>query len=80
MTVLVLGGTGFIGIRAIRRLVDGGQQVVCMDVNTRTTAFAGMEDRVSLVYGDIIQGYGGAKGSRKNPYRHGAWIYPRRNV
>ena len=33
MTTLVLGGTGFIGTRAIHRLAERGENVVCMDIN-----------------------------------------------
>ena len=33
MSMLVIGGTGFIGPRLIRRLVARGEDVVCMDVN-----------------------------------------------
>ena len=33
MPVLVIGGTGVIGPRLIRRLVARGEEVVCMDLN-----------------------------------------------
>ena len=33
MTVLVLGGGGFIGPRVIRKLVERDQQVVSLDIN-----------------------------------------------
>ena len=33
MSVLVIGGTGFIGPRVIRKLVERGEEVVCMDIN-----------------------------------------------
>jgi len=55
MSILVLGGTGFIGPRVIRRLVERGQDVVCMDLNTDTASFAGMEDHVKVVRGDVTQ-------------------------
>ena len=55
MTVLVLGGTGFIGQRAIRRLVERGEDVACMDINPRAASFEGMEDRVRVMYGDMTQ-------------------------
>ena len=55
MTVLVLGGTGFIGTRVIRRLAERGENVVCMDINPRAASFPGLEDRVSVRYGDITQ-------------------------
>ena len=55
MTVLVLGGTGFIGSRAVRKLAERGENVVCMDINPRAASFPGLEDRVSVTYGDITQ-------------------------
>ena len=33
MTTLVLGGTGFIGKRAVPRLVQRGEKVIVMDIN-----------------------------------------------
>ena len=53
MAVLVIGGTGFIGPRVIRRLVERGEDVVCMDINPAAASFAGFEDRVKLVFGDV---------------------------
>ena len=32
MSVLVIGGTGFIGPRVVRKLVERGEEVVCMDI------------------------------------------------
>ncbi len=55
MNVLVLGGAGFIGKRAIRKLVDRGESVVCMDINPNAASFSGLEGRVKVIYGDITQ-------------------------
>ena len=55
MTVLVFGGTGFIGQRAIRRLAERGEKVACMDINPRATSFDEYGDQVSVMYGDITQ-------------------------
>ena len=55
MTILVLGGTGFIGPRVIRRLVERGEEVVCLDLNPNTASFAGMEDHVKVIRGDVTQ-------------------------
>ncbi len=55
MAILVVGGTGFIGPRVIRRLVERGEEVVCMDLNPGTASFTGMEDRVKVVQGDVTQ-------------------------
>ena len=43
MTILVLGGCGFIGPRVIRKLVERGQQVVTLDINPGAASFAGMD-------------------------------------
>ena len=53
MAILVLGGTGFIGPRVIRRLVERGQEIVCMDINPGAASFAGMADQVKVVFGDV---------------------------
>ena len=55
MVILVLGGTGFIGRRAIRRLAERGEQVVCMDINPSAASFPGLEDRVRVIPGDVTQ-------------------------
>ena len=31
MSIMVTGGTGFIGNRIVRKLVDRGEEVVCFD-------------------------------------------------
>ena len=55
MTVLVLGGTGFIGRRAVRRLAERGEQVAVMDVNPRAANFDDLGSQVSVMQGDITQ-------------------------
>ena len=39
MTSVVIGGAGFIGRRLIPRLVERGEDVVCMDINPDAAAF-----------------------------------------
>ena len=53
MTVLVLGGTGFIGPRLIRRLVERGEKVVCMDLNPSAAPFTGWEQEIQVIRGDV---------------------------
>jgi nucleoside-diphosphate-sugar epimerase len=53
MPILVIGGTGFIGPRLIRRLVAAGETVVCMDVVPGT--FTDLGDKVTVVRGDVTQ-------------------------
>ena len=55
MSVLVLGATGFIGPRLIRRLVARGEQVVGMDLNPGAATFAGVPIGAPVVRGDITQ-------------------------
>src|SRR5919198_2895226 len=55
MSIMVIGGTGFIGPRVIRRLAARGEEVVCMDITPNAALFAGLEDRVTVVRGDVTQ-------------------------
>jgi nucleoside-diphosphate-sugar epimerase len=55
MSVLVIGGTGFIGPRLIRRLVARGETVVCMDLNPGAASFADRPGRVTVIRGDITR-------------------------
>jgi nucleoside-diphosphate-sugar epimerase len=53
MKVLVLGGAGFIGPRVMRRLVERGHDVACMDVNPNSPTIASLRDRLQVLRGDI---------------------------
>jgi nucleoside-diphosphate-sugar epimerase len=56
MTILVVGGAGFIGRRTIPRLVQRGESVVCMDIDPAArAAFADFGDKVKVVRGDVTQ-------------------------
>ena len=55
MTILVLGGCGFIGPRVIRKLVERDQQVVTLDINPGAASFVEMADQVQVVRGDVTQ-------------------------
>ena len=55
MTSVVIGGTGFIGRRLIPRLVERGEDVVCMDINPGAAAFEAEGDKVEVVRGDVTQ-------------------------
>ena len=55
MPILVIGGTGFIGTRVIRRLAGRGEEVVCMDINPATASFADLGKQVQVVRGDVTQ-------------------------
>jgi nucleoside-diphosphate-sugar epimerase len=53
MKVLILGGAGFIGPRVIRRFLERGHEVVCVDVNVNSPTIAGLRDRIQVMRGDV---------------------------
>jgi nucleoside-diphosphate-sugar epimerase len=55
MAVLVIGATGFIGPRLIRRLVARGESVVGMDLNPGAAAFADVPIGAPVVRGDVTR-------------------------
>lgn len=57
MSILVVGGAGFIGRRTIPLLVAAGQRVTCMDIDVAgaSAAFAPLGDKVKVVRGDVTQ-------------------------
>jgi nucleoside-diphosphate-sugar epimerase len=56
MTIVVIGGAGFIGRRMIPLLVKRGQSVVCMDINPAGgAAFVALGDKVRFLRGDVTQ-------------------------
>jgi nucleoside-diphosphate-sugar epimerase len=55
MSVLVIGATGFIGPRLIRRLVARGETVVGMDVNPGAVPFGDVPLRAAVIRGDVTQ-------------------------
>jgi nucleoside-diphosphate-sugar epimerase len=56
MAILVIGGAGFIGPRLMRRLIDRGETVVCMDLNPGAVSpFAAMPSEATLIRGDVTR-------------------------
>ena len=57
MSILVIGGAGFIGRRLIPILQAAGHDVTCMDIDAAgaTAAFAGLGGKVRIVRGDVTQ-------------------------
>lgn len=53
MKILVLGGAGFIGPRVMRRFLERGHEVACMDINPNSQTIADIRDRLQLFRGDI---------------------------
>jgi nucleoside-diphosphate-sugar epimerase len=55
MSVLVIGATGFIGPRLIRRLVARGESVVGMDLNPGAAAFGEVPIGAPVLRGDVTR-------------------------
>ena len=55
MTILVIGGTGFIGRRLIPLLAQRGEEIVCMDINPATANYEAYGKQVRVVRGDVSQ-------------------------
>lgn len=53
MKVLVLGGAGFIGPRVMRRLVERGHDVACMDINPSSPSLNDLKGRIEVSRGDV---------------------------
>ena len=53
MRVSVLGGSGFIGPRVMRRLVEHGHEVHCMDIAPDAPSLDPLRDQIQIVRGDI---------------------------
>ena len=55
MSVLVIGATGFIGPRLIRRLIARGETVVGMDLNPAAVPYGEVAIGAPVVRGDVTQ-------------------------
>ena len=55
MSILILGGTGFIGRRLVPLLAKRGEEIVCMDINPQTANFAEYGKQVRVIRGDVSQ-------------------------
>ena len=53
MRILVLGGSGFIGPRVMRRLLERGHEVHCMDIAPNAPSLEGLRDDIAIAHGDI---------------------------
>ena len=57
MSILAIGGAGFIGRRMIPILAKAGHHITCMDIDVAgaSAAFADLGDNVKVVRGDVTQ-------------------------
>ena len=55
MSIMVTGGTGFIGHRIIRKLVEQGEEVVCFDLAPPRSNLDSLLDRIKVYRGDMLQ-------------------------
>ena len=55
MSIMVTGGTGFIGNRIIRKLLDRGEEVVCFDLAPPRNNLEPYADQINFYRGDISQ-------------------------
>lgn len=53
MSILITGGTGFIGIRLAHRLVARDEKVILFDIAPRTERLADIREKVKVVAGDF---------------------------
>ena len=55
MSILIIGGTGFIGRRLIPLLAKRGEEIACMDINPQTADFSEYGKQVRVMRGDVSQ-------------------------
>ena len=55
MSIMVTGGTGFIGQRIVRKLVERGEEVVCFDLAPPRANMEPLLDRIKVYRGDMLQ-------------------------
>jgi nucleoside-diphosphate-sugar epimerase len=55
MSILIVGGTGFIGRRLIPLLAQRGEEIVCMDINPQNADYSALGKQVRVMRGDVSQ-------------------------
>ena len=55
MSIMVTGGTGFIGARIIRKLISRGEDVVCFDLVPPGSSLSDELDKMQVYRGDVTQ-------------------------
>lgn len=55
MSILIIGGTGFIGARITERLVAKGEEVICFDLYPNPDKVSHLGDQVKVITGDVTR-------------------------
>jgi nucleoside-diphosphate-sugar epimerase len=55
MSILIIGGTGFIGRRLIPLLAKRGEEIACMDINPQNADYSEYGKQVRVMRGDVSQ-------------------------
>ena len=55
MSIMIIGGTGFIGRRLVPLLAKRGEEIVCMDMNPQTADYSDLGKQVRVTRGDVSQ-------------------------
>jgi len=53
MSILITGGTGFIGVGLAHKLVEKGEDVILFDIAPQTERVADLKDKVKIIRGDL---------------------------
>jgi threonine 3-dehydrogenase len=53
MSILITGGTGFIGVGLAHQLVERGEEVVLFDIAPQAERVADLKDKVKVIQGDL---------------------------
>ena len=53
MSILITGGTGFIGVGLAQKLVEKGEEVILFDIAPQTERVADLKNKVKIVRGDL---------------------------
>ena len=53
MSILITGGTGFIGVGLAQKLVERGEEVILFDIAPQAERVAELKDKVKIVRGDL---------------------------
>lgn len=54
MRTLVIGGTGFLGVKVIKRLIKQGDDILCFDLFTSSSRLSDVASKVRFIQGDVV--------------------------